>query len=164
MISEGVLMKVYCLSSAFSSACLSRNWGGELMKIYKGQGSRNAQPATQLRRALVGMGTLARLPVHQQRNRVGTEEETHLLPAPGGCGSREAWGWCVGSRPSESVRGDMMASRRRIDGCRTKRCKSLPSNWLIKAATPATGATRWLILPLRALSSPLFTMSTFPFH
>lgn len=53
MISEGVLMNVYCLSSAFSSACLSRNWGGELMKIYKGQGSRNARPATQLRRALL---------------------------------------------------------------------------------------------------------------
>ena len=93
-------MKVYCLSSAFSSACLSRNWGGELMKIYKGQGSRNAQPATQLRRALVGMGTPARLPVHQQQYRVGTEEETHPTTALGGVESERHGGgvWVAGRR------------------------------------------------------------------
>ena len=162
MISEGVLMKVYCLSSAFSSACLSRNWSGELMKIYKGQGSRNAQPATQLRRALVGMGSPGTIACPSAAIQSGDRGRDTPPTCVRGGGSRDAWGWCVGSTPSERVRRDMMASQRRIDGCRTKRCKSLSSNWLIKAATPATRVTHWLTLPLPALSSPLFSMSTFP--
>lgn len=157
MISEGVLMKVYCLSSAFSSACVSRNWGGELMKIYKGQGAEMLS----LPHNFAGLWSVW-VPLHDCQSISDTEwgqRKRHLPPAPGGVEAERHGGgvWVAGCRKQ-------YAPQRRIDGCRTKRCKSLSSNWLIKAATPATGVTRWLALPLPALSSPLFTMSTFLSH
>lgn len=95
-------MKVYCLSSAFSSACLSRNWSGELMKIYKGQGGKPKCSACHTTSPGSGgyghPGTIACPSAAIQSGDRGRDTPPTCAR---GCGSRDAWGWCVGSTPSE---------------------------------------------------------------